>query len=150
MSKLKETINADFITAFKAGQKATKNTLGMLKTAIMEFEKGEQQIGKAITDSDVVSIIRTYAKSINKTIDAVKDELHPVVKAGREELDVIGAYLPKQMSTEDMTTELDKIIPTLAGDKNKSIGVIMNHFKKNFEGLYNPKELKEMIDKKFV
>jgi len=145
---LKERIEADFRTAFKSGDKQRKMTLSMLKTAITADEKAEGNNGKELSESHVLEIVKKYAKSLNQTIDMIKDNTNAVKLSAQAELLVVADYLPNQLSEDAINQEIRGLIGTLdLSNKNKAVGSIMNHFKANFNGQYTPTLLKTIVDK---
>ncbi len=134
---LKERINADFIVAFKAGNKEKKTTLGMLKAAITTAEKLEN---KELSDVQVLEIVQKYDKNLDQTIDMLS-------KAGGGDVSLaisttlekgyIADYLPKQMTDDEIREEVKKYTFGLddINNKNKVLGAIMNYFKQMHTGL---------------
>ena len=147
---LKEIITIDFMTAFKAGDKLAKMTLGMLKAAITEAEKHESNKGRELTDIDYLAVVQAYDKKLDQTIDIMVKAGQGNMQAAVETLaekKVIAKYLPAQMSEEDMRGVVAPMLSTLdMSNKNKAIGSIMKHFTENFKGQYNAGKLKTIVD----
>lgn len=150
MSELKNKICADFLVAYKTGQKELKNTLGMLKSLITECEKLPANIGKELTDAQVLEVIQSYDKNLDKSLAAIgeNDTVGLFLQATQAEKEFIKPYLPKQMTDEDM---LAVFMPLLHGldntnNRNKVLGTTMNHFKQMWPGQYNAARLKELVD----
>ena len=115
---LKENINTDYITAFKAGDTVKKNVLSVLKGEIQTLEKN---MGVAsLSDEDVIKILNKSVKSLKETLAYFPDN-----EVTQFELAVIESYLPKQLTTE----EIREIVKTLAEAGMSSIGEFMRHFK---------------------
>ena len=101
---LKEKLLQDFKEAMKEKNELKKNTIMMVRAAILQIEKDTQ---KELNDDAILEIL---AKEIKKR----KDSLEDIEKSGREdlikqvndEMAIIKAYLPKELSLE----ELEKII----------------------------------------
>ena len=148
---LQQTINAAFIKAFKAGEKEKKMTLSMVKAAITEAEKKE---GKELTDTEVLAIIQSYDKKLDQTIDMLvkgnqgDSDLAIATKAEKE---FIAVYLPAQMTEQEIDVQISNLMEGLdMSNKGKATGSIMNFFKVNNNGRYNPAILKSLIDKKMA
>jgi len=124
---LKEKINADFMTAFKAKDMTKKNYLGLLESEIQSLA------GKGIEDTDenVIKIVKKMEKSANEmgTEEALA------------ELEYLADYLPKLMS-EDEVREIMTELKSLGGSLN--IGMIMGHFNKNFSGQVDNKMVSQL------
>ena len=121
---IKEQINKDYMTAFKAKNVVAKNLLSVVKGEIQTIEKNTGV--ENMSDEDVLKILTKTAKSLNETIKA----LSPIDGKGEElvqacaELAIIECYLPKQMSKEEVTTKVTELKD--AGVTN--IGAIMKEF----------------------
>ena len=145
---LKERICADFITAFKAGQKELKNTLGMLKSLITETEKHPDNVGKELTDAQVLAVVQGYDKNLDKSLAAVHENAggDAFAIATLAEKGFIKPYLPSQLSTDEIMKIIEGLGKLDNTNKNKTIGTVMNHFKTNYAGQYNAGVLKSVID----
>lgn len=149
---LKERINSEFTEAYKAKNMFKKTALGMLKTKITEAEKKE---GKELNDSDIISVVSSAVKQIDQTIlsytenKADEEKINDAIK----EKEILASYLPKQMTDAEMKAEVlvimeDMIFPP--DQAKQALGGIMKHFKTNYNGQYNPVNLKSIIDEIFA
>lgn len=144
---LKATIYADFMTAFKAKDEKAKSALSMLKAKITEAEKANKN--QELNDADVLKVILSSVKQRKQSIDEFTKGGRPdLVEKESAELTVLEAYLPKQMSRDEIAAELRTILAGFgAGDPlNKKVGQSMGLFNKKFPGMADPKVVKEVID----
>jgi uncharacterized protein YqeY len=124
---IKEQINKDYMTAFKAKNTVAKNLLSVVKGEIQTIEKNTSV--ENMSDEDVLKILQKSAKSLRETISSLeKTETgmyfsNDLVSA-REELSIIESYLPKQMSKEEVTTKVTE----LKNSGVTNIGSIMKEF----------------------
>ena len=124
---LKEQINADFLTAFKAGEKEKKTFLGTLKSEISRVETNPEEAKKYKTNEELVLyVIKKMEKSLKETNEV-------------SELEFIAPYLPTLM-TEDVIREKVRLIIIENGGSN--IGVLM--------GLFNKQNAGQAFDNKAV
>ena len=121
----KERVSADFMTAFKAKDLEKKTFFGLLKGEI-QLESSKEGYKGEETD---MGVITKMVKALKTTGDA--DSLR--------ELSYIEGYLPKQMSEEDLKSEIEIIIDTLGLTTQKEMGRVMGDLKKNYEGQYDGK-----------
>lgn len=108
---LKEKINLDFIKAFNL-----KSLLGTIKGEIQTTEKN--LMVENLSDEDVIKILNKFAKNCKENIRLANDEKSKV------ELEIIEAYLPKQLSAEEIQSKIEALVAS--GVKN--IGQIMKEF----------------------
>lgn len=122
------TIKADQLIARK-----TKTTLSadLLTTLYAEAAKvGKDKGNRESTDDEVVATIQKFLKNNKESQVVVKGEALETLKA---EAAVLEHYLPKQLSEEDVRSELAQL---------KTLGVtsikdVMAHFKASFAGRYD-------------
>lgn len=113
---LKERINADYMTAFKAKDSVAKNLLSVIKGEIQTIEKNTGI--ENMSDEDVTKILNKTVKSLKETLQASDSG------DAKLELAIIEAYLPKQLSKEEIFAKVTDL--KTAGITN--IGQIMKEF----------------------
>lgn len=113
---LKETINANFMKAFKEKNVELKTLLGTLKGEIQTVEKN--LMVENLSDEDVIKILNKFVKNCKENIRLANDERSKV------ELEIIESYLPKQLSAEEIQSRIEALVAS--GVKN--IGQIMKEF----------------------
>lgn len=108
---LREQINADYMTAFKERDTVKKNLLSVIKGEIQTLEKN---LGLAsLPDAEVIKILNKVAKSLREVL--ITDNAK-VISDVRIELDIIEAYLPKQMSDDEIRNKINELINDGAGN----------------------------------
>ena len=113
---LKEKINADYMTAFKAKDAVSKKLLSVIKGEIQTIEKN---IGvDSLSDEEVTKILNKTVKSLKETLQASDSE------ETKLELEIVEAYLPKQLSKDEIVSKVTEL--KIAGVTN--IGQIMKEF----------------------
>ena len=121
---IKEQINVDYMTAFKAKNTVAKNLLSVVKGEIQTIEKNTGV--ENMSDEDVLKILTKTAKSLNETIKS----LSPIDGKGEDivqacaELAIIECYLPKQMSKEEVTEKVTELVNSGV----TQMGAIMKEF----------------------
>ncbi len=113
---LKERINADYMTAFKAKDSVTKNLLSVIKGEIQTIEKNSGIDN--MPDEDVIKILNKTVKSLKETLN-VSDSVDTKL-----ELAIVEAYLPKQLSKEEIFNKVTE----LKNSGVTNIGQIMKEF----------------------
>jgi uncharacterized protein YqeY len=113
---LKERINADYMTAFKAKDSVSKNLLSVIKGEIQTIEKNTGI--ENMSDEDVLKIITKTKKSLDETNSKFPSD------ETTTELAIIETYLPKQMSVEEIEDKVRQLI----SDGVNNIGMVMKAF----------------------
>ena len=126
---LKDKIVADIKTAMK--NKDTQR-LGVLRVLKGEIERNEQTSkGKVeLADVDIVALVKKSIQGIKETNN---DEF---------EIEVLETYLPKQLSNFELTKLVKEFLTT---EGNVNMGSVMAHFKVNYAGQYDGKELSLIV-----
>ena len=113
---LKERINKDYMTAFKAKDSVAKNLLSVIKGEIQTIEKNSGI--ENMPDEDVIKILNKTVKSLKETLNA-SDSVD-----AKLELAIVEAYLPKQLSKEEISNKVTE----LKNSGVTNIGQIMKEF----------------------
>lgn len=113
---LKERINADYMTAFKAKDTIAKNLLSVIKGEIQTIEKNTQT--ESMTDEEVIKILAKTRKSLEETRSKFPSD------QVTEEIFIVESYLPKQMSVEEIEDKVRQLI----SDGVNNIGMVMKAF----------------------
>jgi len=146
---LREQINQEVKNAMKAKDTKKRDALRLLTSAFKQIEVDER---KELTDEDVIKIIQTQVKRRNDAASQYKD-------AGRDdlmqqELDEIAyyeVYLPKQLTDEELATEVSAIIEKVGATSPKDMGKVMGAASKELAGRADGKRIstcvKELLNK---
>ena len=126
METLKQKIAADFVSAFKSGDKVKKNLLGVVKGEITTIEKNTNI--ENLADAEVSKILTKIAKNLKETIVASNSE------EAKSELVVIEEYLPKQMSESEIRTAVEQVILETGFKTPAEMGKVMGGFNVKFAG----------------
>ena len=142
---LKEQISNDIKTAMKEKNNAVRDALRLLSSAMKQIEVDER---KELNDDDVIKIIQKQVKQRYDAMTQYKD-------AGREDLyaqeaseaAIFEAYLPQQLSDEELEAALRSIITELGATSIKEIGKIMGAASKTLGASADGKRINECAKK---
>lgn len=116
----------------------------VLKQVQIKVQADSKENKKEITDEMVLSAITKELKQLNQTKDAISSKPDaPLYQSTTRKIDILNAYLPEQMSVDEIKTEIKKIMmnnPDVTG--GKLTGLIM----KTLKGKADNKIIKECID----
>jgi hypothetical protein len=141
---LKEQLNADLRDAMRAGEEVRKSTLRLLLNAVRNAEippegAEEAQPRRDLDDAAVMEIIRQQVKQRRDSIDAYTKAKRPDLVAREEaEIEVLAAYLPAQMSRDEIAVVARAVIERVGArgpaDKGKVMPVIIAELRDRAEG----------------
>ena len=128
---LKKKINDRLNESLKAKDKNTYPTLRLIVSAIKDAEIAGRSKGQSeIKDSDVISLLKKMIKQRNESCEVYKkagrDEL---LNSEKREIEVIGEFLPKQLSEEETQKICEETIKSLGSSSMKDMGKIMGALK---------------------
>ncbi len=124
MEKIKEKIESAFKQALKNGDKAVVSTLRMLKAAI--YNKQIENRGKELRDEEILKIIGKQVQQHQDSIEQFKKgKRQELVEKETKELQILKAYLPKQLSTEEITSVVKEIIAEVGAKERSDLGKVM-------------------------
>ena len=128
---LKQQIEEKLNSTLKAKDKNTYPTLRLIISAIKDAEIALRSKGvKEITDKDISAILKKMVKQRNESCEVYK-------KAGRNELldseskeiEIINAFLPKQLSEEETKKICQEIVKSVGASSMKDMGKVMGALK---------------------
>ena len=142
---LKEKLLEDLKECVKNKNEIRKNTVQMVRAAILQIEKDKQI---TVEDSQIIDII---AKECKKR----KDSLADYEKSGREdliaqvneEISILSEYLPKQLSIEEVEKIVKQIIEDEGATSMKDMGKVMKSAKEKIGAQSDGKTINEVVKK---
>ena len=142
---LKERLTEDFKEAMKAKDEVRKNTISLARAAIKQFEVDNR--GTELDDEGVIAIL-------SKQVKMRKDALSDFEKAGRTdladaykaEMEVLMAYLPKQLSADEIADVVKETASALGIDGGKqNMGKLMGAVMGKVKGVADGGEVKKAV-----
>ncbi|MBP9926191.1 MAG: GatB/YqeY domain-containing protein [Cyclobacteriaceae bacterium] len=144
---LKQQIDSDIKTAMLAKNKEELMALRSVKSLILlaETEKGGPgEISQDVENKLLVKAAKQRKESAEIFQKEGRDEL---AKKELIELDVISRYLPKQLSEEEITLALKKIIDLVGAKSPQDMGKVMGAATKELAGKADGKLISELVKK---
>jgi uncharacterized protein len=122
---LPERIDADLKQAMRERDETRKLALRSLKTALTEARKSGENM--TLTDDDVIKIIAKAAKQRRDAIAEYEKGNRPDLAQKEEaELAVLEAYLPQQMSQEEVEAVVRGVIAETGAQSLQDLGRVMS------------------------
>ena len=143
---LKERLTADFKEAMKAKEEVRKNTISLARAAIKQYEVDNR--GTELDDEGVLAII-------TKQVKMRKDALTDFEKAGRTdlvdaykaEIEVLMAYLPKQLSIEEISVIVAETATAMGIEGGKqNMGKLMGAVMGKVKGVADGNDVKKAVE----
>ena len=146
MSQLKQLITNDMKLAMKAKDKQALKAIRMILGAIKQREIDERI---ELNDGQALSVIQKMVKqrkdSISQFSDAGRIDLVDIEEA---ELLIINNYMPKQLSKEEVESEVNKAISETGAASMKDMGKLMGVLKSKLDGKADMGVVSQLINSK--
>lgn len=140
---LQDEISADLKDAMRAKDEAKLSSLRLVLTAI---KKREKEVLRSLEDQEVISVISTQIKQRRESIDQYrKAGRKDLVKAEENELQVLQAYMPEQLTEEEMSQALDQVIAEVGAASMKDMGKVMKAAMAKLAGRADGRVINEMV-----
>lgn len=138
---LSERINNDLKEAMKSKDSFRLSVIRMVKGA-MQLAKPNPR--EELTDDDVITVISKQIKMRNDSIKEFEAAgRSDLVERNKKEIEILNAYMPKQLSEEELTEIIDKVFEEVKPTSQKDMGLIM----KNISPLVKGKADMSLVNK---
>ncbi|MBS7385312.1 MAG: GatB/YqeY domain-containing protein [Candidatus Egerieousia sp.] len=131
--RLEEKIQQDIKAAMLAKEREKLESLRAIKAAILLAKTADGS--ESVADDALVKIIQKLVKQRKETAVIYKEQNRPEL-AEKElmEASYMEVYLPKQLSEEELTAEIKKIIAEVGATSAKEMGKVMGVASKALAG----------------
>ncbi|ELP9119777.1 GatB/YqeY domain-containing protein [Campylobacter lari] len=142
---LKDQILEDIKEAMRSKDDFKRNTLRTLNASFKQIEVDERI---TLSDERIYKIIASEIKKRNEAALAFsKGSREDLAQKELQEVAILSTYLPKQLSDEELESELKKLIDKLQISSLKEQGILMKEAKAAFGASVDGKRLNEMVRK---
>ncbi len=140
---LKSRISDDIKQAMKSGDTTRRSTLRLLISSINNAEIAKQD---KLDTSDILGIIAKDVKRHQESIDAFKQGNRPdLVSKEEAEMAILEAYLPEQMSREEIAAAAREVIGAVGAQGPGDKGKVMKELMPRLKGKADGKEINEVV-----
>jgi hypothetical protein len=144
---LRDKLMDDLKTAMKAGDKTRLSTIRLIQAALKDKDIEARGQGKGqLTDDDVLALMQKMVKQRQESIAIYTQAGRGELAAGEQaEVDVINAYLPKQMDEADMKAAIAAAIAEVGAASMKDMGKVVGVLKAKFAGQMDFTRASQMV-----
>ncbi|MCX8075141.1 MAG: GatB/YqeY domain-containing protein [Clostridia bacterium] len=141
--KMKEELLKDLKQAMIDKDSIKKDTITMLRAAVLQIEKDEQ---KTLNDEDIIAVV---AKEIKKRKEAAleyeKTQREDIIENLNKEIEILSKYLPEQLSNEEIKVLVQEAIESTSATSIKDMGKVMNILRPKISGRADGKVVSDII-----
>lgn len=133
---MKETLTADYKQAMKDRDKIRVSTIRLVLAGVKNDEIAKRG---DLTEEEMLTVLAREARKRKESIEEFgKGGRQDLVEKEEKELSIIEAYLPEQLSEDEVSQMIDQAIQeagaTSAGDLGKVMGKLMPRLKGKADG----------------
>ena len=145
---MKEELLQDLKEAMKNKDTLRKDTITMLRAAILQVEKDSQ---KVLNDDEICAIV---AKEVKKRKESVKE----YEDAGREdiadnlkkEIEILSKYLPEQLTEDEIRKMVEDAIVESGAASPRDMGKVMSILRPKTAGEADGKLVSDIVKEKLA
>lgn len=133
---LRDDINAALKQAMKAHDERRVSTLRLVNSALKNADIEARGHGKGpLTDEELLGLLQKMIKQRQESVELYeKGGRHELAQNEREEITIISAYLPRQMSEAEAQAAIAAVIKDVGAASMKDMGKVMTALKERHAG----------------
>lgn len=143
MSELKARLQEDVKAAMRAGDKQRLSTLRLAMAALKQREVDDRV---ELDDAAILAILE-------KMLKQRRDSIEQFEKAGRDdlvaqesaEIDVLSAYMPRQLDEAELQQAVDSAIDALGAGSMQDMGKVMGRLKGELSGKADMAKVSQLV-----
>ena len=140
---MKEELLKDLKDAMRNKNELKKDTITMLRAAILQIEKDEQ---KVLTDADMGVVVSKEVKKRKESISEFeKADRLDLVEGLNKEIEILSKYLPKQLSEDEVKTIITEAIKITGASSPRDMGKVMGNIKDKIAGKADGKLVSDLV-----
>ncbi len=144
---LTEQINEDIKTAMKSGEKDKLMALRDIKSKLL-LEATKEGSDGSVDDTRAIAILNKLYKQRMESIEIYKQQnREDLIAEEAKQAEVIGAYLPKALSTEELESAVSAVLAEVGASGPGDMGKAMGAANKALAGKADGKAISEMVKK---
>ena len=144
--EIQNRLSEDLKTAMKAKEKIKVQTIRMVRAQLKDFQIAKRD---ELTEEDEISVLTNAAKKRKEALELYeKSDRQDLIEQEKQELEIISAYLPAQLSKEKVEKVVLKIIEEVGASSPQDLGKVMGAAMKELKGKTDGKMVQEIVREK--
>ena len=142
---LEQKIMTELKAAMLAKNEAALRSLRAIKAAILLAKTSEGASGEIKVD-DEIKLLQKLVKQRKDSLEIYQQQNRPdLAQKEIEEIEVIEKFLPKQLSSDELRSELQTIITEVGASSPADMGKVMGVATKKFAGKADGKTISALV-----
>lgn len=144
---LKQKITEDLKSAMKSGDTLGRDTLRMLDSMIKNAEIEKKKKEDGLTDTEIQEVIIRAIKQRKDSITQYESGGRPeLAEKERKEIEILSAYMPKQLSEDEIRSIVKEVIAEVGTSSPAEIGKIMGPTMVKLKGRADGQSVKKIVE----
>ena len=132
---LRDDINNSLKEAMKAKDERRVSTLRLVNSTFKNADIEARGTGKTLSEADLLPVLQKMIKQRQESKELYEKGGRPeLAQQEADEIAIISAYLPKQMSEAEMSAAIDAAIKETGAASMKDMGKVVGALKAKFAG----------------
>lgn len=135
---LRQDINEALKTAMKAKDQRATATLRLILAALKDRDiaaRGSGGDDSGVSEDAILDMLQKMIKQRHDSIEQYEKGNRPdLVNQEREEIEIIGRFLPKQMAEDEVAEAIEAVVQELGATSIKDMGKAMGVLKQRYAG----------------
>jgi len=145
---MKDQLLQDLKDAMKSKDTLRKNTITMLRAAILQVEKDSQ---KTLTEDEMSAIVAKEVKKRKESITEYENAgRQDIADDLRKEIEILSKYLPEQLTNEEIEKMVDDAIAESGATSQRDMGKVMGLLRPKTQGKADGKVVSDIVKAKLA
>ena len=145
-SKTHDALFEDMKRAMKEGNRSAVNAIRMTINAI---KNREIELGRELSDDEIAQVIASQIKKREEAIEQFKQgNRWDLVTEETKQVELLKAYLPEQLSEEELERMIDEAIKEVGATSPKDLGKVMRVIMPRVRGRADGSLVNQMVRRK--
>lgn len=143
---MKEELLKALKEAMKNKDEIKKDTITLLRSAILQVEKDNQ---KQLSEDEMLAIVSKEVKKRKESIaDYEKANREDIVQKLKKEIEILSEYLPEQLSEEEIIKIVEVAINETGAASPRDMGKVMQAIRPKTNGKADGKVVSQIVREK--
>ena len=148
---ISERIDSDLKDAMRAKEAGKLGVLRMLKSAMKYAAIEKSGAEGQLDDAEAMQVIRKQVKQRQDSIESFESGGRPeLATKEKEELAMLSAYLPQQMSGDELAAAVREAIAEAGATSRAQMGVVMKALQTKLAGRADGKTLSQEVQRQLA
>ncbi|MCH7674678.1 GatB/YqeY domain-containing protein [candidate division KSB1 bacterium] len=144
--EIQNRLSEDLKTAMKAKEKIKVETIRMVRAQLKDFQIAKRD---ELNEEDEISVLINAAKKRKEALELYeKSDRQDLIEQEKQELEIISAYLPAQLSKEEVEKVVLKVIEEVGASSLQDLGKVMGATMKDLKGKADGRMVQEIVREK--